>query len=320
MPVQLKRPKRPNHGPYYQSYWSPSRKKWVMRMTDEGRAMFDKIMSDYDGDPIRSISTKYRGLYRVATRGINRERAFHAAIVGVVQAIRCWKPGFETDVKTLLLSHVVQCVQIELFGDRNRGTSVIATSASGDGDTDGDEFLLARAVAAPEADDSRADADDLQRLHNLLRHLPPRSQAILLAKFSGQTLDSIAREYGVVRERVRQIVSSSINKLRRLAGQPEGHVTTKTTLPPTPKAHVLRELVRQRMEAVKTLLEQHPHGLTAYEISQELNMAQSKVRNILNAGAKAQKPIFRYVGDRQRFSKNPVHWFVVEGADQDQAG
>ena len=73
-------------------------------------------------------------------------------------------------------------------------------------------------------DPSRVFADAIRNenaeyLHSRLQELHPRLQRILLARAGGDTLESLTAEFGVTRERVRQLEKQGLKKLACLFGR-----------------------------------------------------------------------------------------------------
>lgn len=79
------------------------------------------------------------------------------------------------------------------------------------------------------ADDGKADAwqseepeerpygfDELERLHDAMRLLSEREREILLDRMAGRTMQAVADDHGISKERVRQIQIRALEKLKRL--------------------------------------------------------------------------------------------------------
>jgi RNA polymerase sigma-32 factor len=95
-----------------------------------------------------------------------------------------------------------------------------------DHDEEEESYSPSAYLPAPDADPAVAverdewDEDTSERVAKAMRQLDPRSQAILRARWMGDskaTLHELAAEYGVSAERIRQIEASAIAKLRKLA-------------------------------------------------------------------------------------------------------
>lgn len=59
----------------------------------------------------------------------------------------------------------------------------------------------------------------------LLGQVTPRERAVVQARMAGETLDDIARDMGVHRERIRQIEAKAHRKMRQAARRTESNVT-----------------------------------------------------------------------------------------------
>ncbi|GAA1624122.1 hypothetical protein GCM10009733_020960 [Nonomuraea maheshkhaliensis] len=75
--------------------------------------------------------------------------------------------------------------------------------------------------AAPDIADTIAEADHINQFHALVRSLPDRQARVLILRYGlldGQprTLDDVGREFGVTRERIRQIETKALAALRAL--------------------------------------------------------------------------------------------------------
>ncbi|MEU6719831.1 sigma-70 family RNA polymerase sigma factor [Nonomuraea sp. NPDC046802] len=78
--------------------------------------------------------------------------------------------------------------------------------------------------SAPDIADTIADADLAEQFHTLIQRLPARQARTLMLRFGlldGQpkTLDEVGREFGVTRERIRQIETKALAALRQLIEQ-----------------------------------------------------------------------------------------------------
>ena len=65
--------------------------------------------------------------------------------------------------------------------------------------------------------DCEADTDNLELCRMLLAELDDRSANIVSMRCSGCTLQEIANEFGITKERIRQIYIKAINKMRQFA-------------------------------------------------------------------------------------------------------
>jgi len=95
-----------------------------------------------------------------------------------------------------------------------------------DQDDEEESYSPSAYLPAPDADPAVAveraewNDDTSERLSEAMTQLDPRSQAILRARWMGETkatLHELAREHGVSAERIRQIEANAIGKLRKLA-------------------------------------------------------------------------------------------------------
>ena len=66
------------------------------------------------------------------------------------------------------------------------------------------------------SEDSALIADAKRILGDAMARLPERSRRVLEMRFDGEPLESCAREFGVTRERVRQIEAKGIRTLRQM--------------------------------------------------------------------------------------------------------
>ena len=89
----------------------------------------------------------------------------------------------------------------------------------GDGERAIEDFLSA--AAPPEAQGEQVDARLLRdRIEEVLKSLAPREREVIELRFglrdgTPKTLDEVARQYGITRERIRQIEARGIGKLRQ---------------------------------------------------------------------------------------------------------
>jgi RNA polymerase sigma factor (sigma-70 family) len=68
------------------------------------------------------------------------------------------------------------------------------------------------------ADDHASRNEGLEKIKKAMRRLDRRSEAIVRQRMEGETLEGIARQFGVCKERVRQLEQKAFDKLRWLCG------------------------------------------------------------------------------------------------------
>lgn len=79
------------------------------------------------------------------------------------------------------------------------------------------DTTLGEMIAAPEAEEQiQDDKDTVEMLKAALKRLKPIEQQVIKARFMDQrTLDDVSHDYGLTRERIRQIQNKALAKLRK---------------------------------------------------------------------------------------------------------
>ena len=80
------------------------------------------------------------------------------------------------------------------------------------------DFIADRGSVSPE--EATIQNDRAERVHVILATLTPREEEVLRRRFgigeeTGHTLQEVGDEFGVTRERIRQIQAKALSKLRR---------------------------------------------------------------------------------------------------------
>lgn len=319
-PHVVKHPARPNHGPLFSSYWSHSRKRWVCKMNEKGQAAFDKFMADFGGEPIKILSTgRFRGLFLEAVRGRHKDLCHQASFVGLLHAVRCWKPDGGAELGTVAMYHIAQQVQIASTGELRRSRSVGAVSIQRPSEDVGGllDTIPAKATAVEEDAGLGELRDRLAQLWEFLT--PNERRAIEAVNCRGLTLQQAGEEIGVTRERVRQLCQNGLRRLRLHAGVLEGD-GPKVSLSKLRKvgaagdeqAPVYANLKAIRTQAVADALRGHPHGLTVQQLANAVGLSDFAVRQVLKTGRRDGQPLFRSEGGGKRFGTDPARWFLAE--------
>ena len=99
----------------------------------------------------------------------------------------------------------------------NRRYTLSLETPVGDGDSSMEDFLEDQEVMSPE--NAVIQRDLAEGARAILSTLTPREERILRKRFgiqqiSGQTLQEVGEEFGLTRERIRQIQANSLRKLR----------------------------------------------------------------------------------------------------------
>lgn len=311
----LARPKRPKHGPLFTSKWLYSQGRWVLKMNEDGRREFDRVMAAYHGNPLYVLSLVDRGLMERAGKHRDQEAMKHAAGLGLLSAVRCWRPDGGGKLETLMAFHVRVAVRNELDGRdyRSRGRNMLSLDEmTGE---DGDSSLLE--FMGVSTDDTANDTRERwEALQEHLKKLNPRYRYILVERFAkGRTMESLAQELGVVRERIRQISLKAVAAVRCYAGlgskdEVNGRVA-KLNRCEDPAIDLAKNLRRQRIELLTEAIRKQP-GQTVAELAYSTGLPEIFIHNVVKRGLAADPPKFRAEGESGKFSKNPRRWFVIE--------
>lgn len=310
----LMRPKRPKHGPLFTSNWLYSQRRWVLRMNDRGQAEFDRIMANFDNQPIRILSTVSHSLFVRASRHHDREAVSQAALDGLLAAVRCWTPEGGGAVETLMGFHVRQRVRIELRGgDGFRSRTAMHSLDATTGD---DGQCLHSLVPDRRPDDETAELNERwAKMQEHLGKIDPRHRDVLLQRFFHErTLEDIAAEMGITRERVRQIQTQAIASVRFQAGMGAkdevGGKAVKIFRVADPAILTVRNIRRQRERRVIEELRTRP-GQTLAEIAHATGLPETYLVNRLKRWATASPPVCRAEGESRKFSSNPRRWYLA---------
>ncbi len=90
----------------------------------------------------------------------------------------------------------------------------ISSWSSWSKDDDGSPLANLRAK-----EDSHLDYDERELLDQMMRGLPERERGVVWDRACGQTLDAIAGAMGVTKERVRQLETRALQRMRQIAGR-----------------------------------------------------------------------------------------------------
>lgn len=312
----ISRPKRPNHGPLFTSVWLYSRKEWVVRMNDRGRAEFDRMMARYSNKPHLVLAAVAPGLFRRASAHHDPDAIAQAAILGLMDAVRCWKPEGGASLDTVMGFHIRQKVNLELRGKRTDPCHTLSLDRLAyvdDGDLNGVTVSsMVADLSTPPADHEAETADEVSQMEDLLRYLTPVYRRVLVGRFvEGMTLDEVGEELGVTRERVRQIQVKAVEAVRKKAGDENANGQVFTIRrQDDPRLQIVKRVQDERLEKVRRFLLDNP-GRTLAEVVSGTGLPETVASNLLRKGARRVVPIFRCEGASQRFSRNPIRWFSV---------
>jgi RNA polymerase primary sigma factor len=100
----------------------------------------------------------------------------------------------------------------------NRRNTISLQTPIGDGDSRLENFIKDRDMVSPE--EAVVERELSERIQMILATLTPREEKILQKRFgigekTGHTLEEIGQEFGVTRERIRQIEAKALAKLRK---------------------------------------------------------------------------------------------------------
>ena len=98
-----------------------------------------------------------------------------------------------------------------------RRNAISLETPMGDGDSHLGDFIADRGSVSPE--EATIQKDRAERVHVILATLTPREEKVLRRRFgiggeTGHTLQEVGDEFGVTRERIRQIQAKALTKLR----------------------------------------------------------------------------------------------------------
>jgi RNA polymerase sigma factor (sigma-70 family) len=223
--IEQPKPKRPYHGPHFTSRWSSREGRWVMRMNDAGRAAFEEAMKQFDGCPERILIARFKPLYLRAMRHSDRDGVHQAALCGLLDGVRCWKPGKDggrdTKLNTLMMFHVANKVDRFLKGERGDDVPFELNLSAAVNREDDEEWLPASELPdtrAESPDEGAMAAESREVLGRLLAVLPARERDIIrLRHLEGRTLNQVAAELRLTRERVRQLGEAAMAKMEAAA-------------------------------------------------------------------------------------------------------
>ncbi len=106
----------------------------------------------------------------------------------------------------------------KVLGVAHRRNTVSLETPVGDGESQLQNFIENKKVVSPE--EAVIHGDVAEQVQRILATLTPREEKILRRRFgigeiTGHTLEDIGQEFGVTRERIRQIEAKALRKLRR---------------------------------------------------------------------------------------------------------
>lgn len=163
----------------------------------EAYLAFDRAVRTYNPSTTLFSSWMGKNIYFLVSIYIRDRKS----IVRVPRNVWTKIKDMGEEERNITLQAVYQRSLDEKFGDEGDSVSLI-------------DYLSDPADYASIAID-QADQASLKQLVSLaLDELPPRSRDILQRRCEGETLDSIGEDYGVSRERIRQIERKAIGKLR----------------------------------------------------------------------------------------------------------
>jgi RNA polymerase sigma factor (sigma-70 family) len=151
--------------------------------------------------------------------------------------------------------------------------------APGGGREGEDGGRLIDVIAAPESEYDSADRLDMVRLVRALEWLPERERDIIVLRFGlngpPMSFAEVGEQYGLSRERIRQIESTAKDRLRDIIGQPRlakmiQHPVVKKSRPRPVKPKV-------QLDNIIAIVAAHPDGVSGIRVG--------KLANISNATA-----------------------------------
>ncbi len=164
------------------------------------RQAINRSLADYSRTiriPVHMVETlsKYTKIRRKLTQELNR-----APLPDEIAS--------EMGLKLEKIHHIQKIIQ---------GTVSLETPVGEDKDTLLEEFIEDKKAPAPSQEAARALLKD--RLGEVMKDLTPREQKILSMRFGLEdgvkhTLEEVGQEFGVTRERIRQIAARALEKIR----------------------------------------------------------------------------------------------------------
>lgn len=183
-----------------------------------------EIQAAQNGDnrAMTALLRRHAGLLCMWSRARpgEQEDALQEAAIAFIGAVRCFDPSRGVKLITYASFRVRARVEREIR--RRRGAACVPVNATGEAAD------LARSAGA-DLDACPRDASDEPGPEELLSRaevrravasLPQRERIVVQRRMQGETLETIAADFGVTRERVRQIENKAHERLRRrLAGR-----------------------------------------------------------------------------------------------------
>jgi RNA polymerase sigma factor (sigma-70 family) len=150
------------------------------------------------------------------------EDCFQAACMGVMKAIDKFDVASGNALMTLsyiLIRQSLQEMQKTMDVIRRPRHSRRRTTSLNVSVEDGASELQDICAVAPHVDVSSrlTREDEHAKAESLLRYLTTRERAIMLLHYGGSTFEEIASQFGVTKQRIHQVISKSLHKLKKIA-------------------------------------------------------------------------------------------------------
>lgn len=163
---------------------------------------------------------------------------------------------------------------IQLWTDRNRKKRTAILTSLDEPRRDTTTLLHCLKDETRSPDSQVLQHEGLEKIGKAMRRLDRRSEAIVRRRMQGETLEGIARQFGVCKERVRQLEQKALDKLRWLCG-----VTVETQGKPTVDVRKpAKQVVAENEDLIVRL---HLEGDSPDEIGKRLCVHGSTVRRKL---------------------------------------
>jgi RNA polymerase sigma factor (sigma-70 family) len=202
----------PRHGPFGTVHWLTAEKRWIRRLTPQGRTKFDEFLAKYPRPELILWTVDSRLLKR-SIRAHGKDEVHTVAIGGVANAVTLFDPTHECELATIAVPHIRSALQQAFVRtiDPLRPSSL---------DSIRNDYGRSDRPIDIDVDKSRPPEEwtpDEWRVR--LRVLHPRDAKMLIYLLvAGWSLIEVGKKFGVSKERVRQLRDRSIAKLRREAG------------------------------------------------------------------------------------------------------
>lgn len=156
----------------------------------------------------------WKCVHAVRGKRLDPDDLFQAGAYRFLMAVRGWKP----EKKMRLLTYVGMSVQREMWDyarkeKRRRGRAASLTRV----DFDGNEVQHCLAIECDPTEQAERN-EEIQTITGAIEQLNPRYRDILRRRMNDERLLDIAPDYGVTKERVRQIEMQAKNQILELLG------------------------------------------------------------------------------------------------------